>query len=105
MKIASSFLLSVANQPSLRADKDAAQTSVQQLKEEAVKNSEDNPNLVVGEVETVLEQAQARREIIDLRALQEEPLPLNNLRALSSYQSIASAPDDPTGLARLDIIV
>lgn len=106
MKIASSFLPPVANQSSLRADKDTAQTSVQLSEREATKNSEENLNLVVGEVETVLEQAQARREIIDLRALQEEPLPLNNLRALSSYQSIASAPDESTnGIARLDIIV
>lgn len=106
MKIASSFLPPVANQSSLRADKDTAQTSVQQPERDAAKNSEENPNLVVGEVETVLEQAQARREIIDLRALQEEPQPLNNLRALSSYQSIASEVEGSTSsLARLDIIV
>lgn len=106
MKIGPSFLPPVVKQPSLSADEGGTQNFAHQPTPEAIEKNADKAPLIVGEVETVLEQAQARREIIDLRAFKEAPLPLNNLRALSSYLTVASGPDESTGgLARLDIIV
>ena len=106
MKIVSSFLPEVNTQNQLKSGNSSAQPSAFELNNEPPESVSGTPNLIVGEVETVLEQVQSRRELVDLRALQTDHVPLNNLRALASYQTIAAEPAEPTSsIPRLDIIV
>jgi len=110
MKIVSSFLPPVATQPQLRSDQGKSE-SAREVFAELVDDNLSIPLKVVTEPEAVSQQTQLLRERVDLRLLREETgpnneLPLNNQRALASYQSIADEPSVlADSIARLDIIV
>ncbi|MEZ5523827.1 MAG: hypothetical protein R3E62_02500 [Pseudomonadales bacterium] len=103
MKVTSSFLPPLVNQPPLKAGR-AVEQPVNEARPEPAKGDE-AVRLVVGEVETALERQRARREFVDLRTLQESPVSFNSFRALSSYQQVESGNEPVDGLAHLDIFV
>ena len=110
MRIVSSFLPPVTAQSLPQSQfKGAVSETAVVRSEQAAGQSEPRlpvPVSAVAELETLSEQAQQWRKRIDLRALREENIPFNNLRALASYQTIAAEPvAADSSIARLDVIV
>jgi len=108
MKIVSSFIPPVIQQP--RSNGEAEKNNdTREVFAELVGDSLSVPVTAVletGETQSKFETPQRLLERVDLRTLRDEDLPLNNQRALESYQSVANnGPIIDAGLARLDVIV
>jgi len=110
MRIVSSFLPPVTSQPQLRGDQGKSENA-REVFAELVDDNLLVPVTVVAQTEPVSQQAQLLSERVDLRLLNEEAsshseLPLNNQRALASYQSIGADPAVlSNSISRLDITV
>ena len=106
MKIVSSFLPPVTAQHPLKNGVAVVHAGHVSQETKGAEVALEIPQQAVGEIETVLDQARSRREKIHLKPIQGEPLSFNNLRALTSYQSIAAEPIEiGNPVAYLDIIV
>lgn len=109
MRIVSSFLPPTTSQPQLRGDQGKPENAREVFAELVDDNSV--PVTTVAKIDTVSQHTRWLSERVDLRLLREETaslnnLPLNNLRAMASYQSIAAdSVVSGNNIARLDIIV
>lgn len=112
MRIAASILPPITSQSQLQQRGEQGKPeNAREVFAELVDNNLSVPLKVVTEVNSASPQAQLLRERIDLASIHDQAsenneLPLNNQRALATYQSVATA---STGLADslvgLDIIV
>jgi len=112
MRIVASFLPPITSQPQLQQRGEQGKPeNVREVFAELVDDNLSVPVKVVTGTDSVSQQVQLLRERVDLRLLREEAsqsneLPLNNQRALATYQTISADPLALDGsITRLDIIV
>jgi hypothetical protein len=108
MKVVSSFIPPVTQQPRLNGNAEKT-NDTREVFAELVDDTLSVPVTAVvelDETQSQFESPQRLFERVDLRSLSNADLPLNNQRALESYQTVAgNGSIVDAGLSRLDVIV